>query len=128
VLDADGNVEPFPKWLSLRGIIGEYTQLDCPVESLGGVAGTKPIPVGLILIARYQKAKKIPLRWQPKRLSAANGIMEILPHTLPIRNKPEIVLEVLNKLTTRAIIVKTVRGEASEFAPTLLNFFERHTD
>lgn len=128
VLDAEGNVEPFPKWLSIRGIIDEFTQLDCPVESLGGVAGTKTIPVGMVLIARYNKAKKIPLRWKPRRLKAANGIMEILPHTFSIRNKPEFALEVLNKLTTRAIIVKTVRGEAKEFAETLLDYFEHQTD
>jgi len=127
VLDAEGNVEPFPKWLSLRGIIDEYTQSDRPVESLGGVAGTKPIPVGMVLMARYDKAKKNPLRWQPKHLSGGSGIMKILPHALPIRNKPKFVLEVLNKLATRAIIVKTVRGEAKDFAETLLNYFERHT-
>jgi len=128
VLDREGNVEPFPKWLSLRGISGEYTQVDCPVKSLGGVAGTKTLPVGMVLIARYNKAKKVPQKWKPKRLSGGQGMMEILRHTVPIRNKPKFVLEVLKKLTTRAIIVKTVRGEAKEFAETLLNYFEFQTD
>ena len=72
VLDADGNVEPFPKWLSMRGIIDEYTQLECPVESLGGIAGTETIPVGMILIARYDSVKKSPQKWRPKRLSGGN--------------------------------------------------------
>lgn len=128
ILDADGNVEPFPKWLSLRGIIDDYTQLECSVESLGGVSGTETIPVKMILIARYDKKKKSPQKWRPKLLSGGQGMMEILPHTLPIRNKPEFVLKVLNKLVSRAIIVKTVRGEAKEFAETLLNFFEHNTD
>ncbi len=128
VLDADGNVEPFPKWLSLRGIINPYTQLDCSVESIGGVAGKNTIPVAMVLIARYQKEKKIPKKWNPRRLSSGQGIMEILPHTLPIRNNPKFVLEILNKLARRAIIVKTVRGEADEFAETLLNYFESETD
>ena len=128
VLDADGRVEPFPKWLSMRGIIDEWTQLDCPVEALGGTAAVETIPVGLILLAKYRKGKKIPKKWQPPRLSEGAGIMEILPHTLPIRNKPKFVLEVLNKLTKRAIIVRTVRGEAVEFAETLLGYFEKLTN
>ena len=128
VLDASGNVQPFPKWLSLRGIIDPYTQLDCSVESIGGIAGTKTIPVGMVLIARYKKDKKIPEKWNPRKLSGGEAVMEILPHTLPIRNKPKFVLEVLNKLTSRAIIVKTVRGEAKDFADTLLNYFEIQTE
>jgi hypothetical protein len=128
VLDVEGNVEPFPKWLSLRGIIDEYRQVDCPVESLGGIAGTRTIPVGLVLFARFDKAKKNPRNWKPESLSKGQGMMEILPHTLPIRNKPAFVLEVLNKLVSRAIIVKTVRGEAKGFAEKLLNYFESHID
>ncbi len=128
VLDADGNVHPFPKWISLRPPKPPYTQLDYAVESFGGVAGSEPIQVGLVLITKYRKDKKLPKKWQPRRLSGGRGIMEILPHALPVRNKPKFVLEVLNKLTTRAIIVKTVRGEADEFVVALLNYFERHID
>ena len=127
VLDAEGNVEPFPKWLSLRGIVDAVTQVECSVESIGGVAAIKTIPVGMILIARYKNGKSIPKKWRPKRLSPGEGIMEILPHTMTIRNKPKFVLEVLNKSVNRAIIVKTVRGEAAEFAESLLGYFESQT-
>ena len=128
VLDAAGNVQPFPKWLSLRGIIDPDTQLECSVESVGGIAGTKTIPVGMVLIAQYKRGKKIPKRWNPRRLSSGQAMMEILPHAIPIRNKPKFVLKVLNNLTSRAIIVKTVRGEAKDFANTLLNYFTIQTD
>lgn len=124
VLDENGSVEPFPKWLSLRGIIDPWTQLDCPVESLGGIAGCKTLPVGLILISKFDKEKKIPKRWNPQKLTQGKGIMEILPHTLPITNDPKYVLKVLDKLTSRAIIVKTVRGAAEEFAGVLLKYLE----
>jgi len=126
VLDDKGDVEPFPKWLSMRGIIDPWRQLDCSVESLGGTAGNETIPIGLILISRFDKQKKNPQRWKPRKLSRGEGIMEILPHTLPITNNPEFVLEVLNKLTSRAIIVKTIRGEAAQFAETLLKYFDLH--
>lgn len=124
VLDVEGNVEPFPKWLSLRGIIDDWAQLDRPVEELGGIAGQKAIPAGIILISNYQKGKKHARRWRPEKLTQGQGIMEILPHTLPIRNNPKFVLEVLNKLTNRAIIIKIIRGEAVEFAESLLDYFD----
>lgn len=128
ILDSRGYVEPFPKWLSLRGIIDDYTQLDCSVESLGGIAGTKAIPVGMVLIARFERGRKTPKRWNRERLSGGQGIMEIIPHTLPMINKPRDVLTVLNKMVSRAIIVRTIRGEAAQFAETLLNYFESETD
>lgn len=128
VLDADGNVEPFPKWLSLRGIIDHYTQLDRPVEKLGGLAGRKTISASMILLMQYDENVEEDLAWQPEELSAGFGIMEILPHTFPIRNKPKFVLEVLNKLVSRAIIVKTIRGDAKQFAVKLLKYLDSHTD
>jgi len=121
VLDENGFVHPFPKMLSMRGILGDYIQKDLPVEEFGGVAGTKPIPVALVLITEYKKNA----RWKPKKLSNGQGIMEILPHTLPIRNKPEFTLNVLNNVAERAIITKTKRAEADETARLLVRFFEK---
>jgi len=127
VLDADGSVQPFPKWLSIRSKVKPFTPTVQAVESFGGIAGTATIPVGMVLIAKFDRKKKTLSNWQPKLLSGGQGIMEILPHTLPIRNKPKFALEVLNKLAARAIIVKTIRGEAVEFAETLLNYFDHQT-
>jgi hypothetical protein len=50
--------------------------------------------------------------------------MEMLSHTIPIRYNPKFSLKVLNKTANRAIIVKTKRGDARDFAKKLLNFFE----
>ncbi len=120
VLDEKGYVHPFPKMLSMRGIIDDYTQLDIPVEEFGGVAGTKPVPVALVLITEYKRNAK----WKPQELSSGQGIMEILPHTLPIRNKPEFTLNVLNNVAERAIITKTKRAEADKTARLLMSLFE----
>jgi hypothetical protein len=128
VLDAEGNVQPYPKMLSLRGIIDDYRQVNRSVESLGGIAGTKPIPVGMVLITQYKAKKSSESKKQPKILSSGQGIMEILPHTIPLRNKPEFALGVLNKVASRAIIVRIERGEAREFAGWLLNYFESQVD
>lgn len=120
VLDKDGLVQPFPKMLSVRGIVDEYTQTDVPVEAFGGRVGEKPLPVGLVLIAEFEKERE----WNIEILSPARGVMEMMNHSISLRRKPEFVLEVLNKVADRAIIAKTRRGEAKEFAGRLLEFFE----
>ncbi|MCY7346008.1 MAG: hypothetical protein LH614_07270 [Pyrinomonadaceae bacterium] len=124
VLDAEGNVQPFPKMLSIRGIIDDYRQVNCPVESLGGIAGSQTLPVGMVLICEYDFKRNTEKNRKPEILSRGEGIMEILPHTLPLRNNPKFTLEVLNKLASRAIIVRIVRSEADSFAVWLLKYFE----
>lgn len=120
VLDARGLVHPFPKTLSMRGIIDDQQQVELPVEELGGVKGSGPIPVGMVLITEY----KTGARWRPRLMSEGLGVMAMLSHTIPIRYNPKFTLKVLNKTTNRAIIVKTKRGEAKEFAIKLLRFFD----
>ncbi len=124
VLDEDGFVHPFPKMLSLRGSEGKFRQVDYTIESMGGKAGYEPIPVGLILLTRFDENEKSSENWEPEILSGGQGILEIIPHTIPIRYNPKFALNVLNKVANRAIIAKSKRGEARMFADLLLNFFE----
>jgi hypothetical protein len=120
VLDDEGFVHPFPKLLSIRGLKDEYMQIDYPVESLGGVKGVGRLPVGMILFTEFESGAE----WQPQILSEGLGVMEMLSHTIPIRYNPKFSLKVLNKTVNHAIIVKTKRGEAKDFAVRLLSFFE----
>jgi hypothetical protein len=121
VLDENGYVHPFPKMLSVRGIIDQYAQKDLPVEEFGAVAGTDAVPVAMVLITEYVEGAE----WKPEQLSAGQGIMEILPHTIPIRNKPEFTLNVLNNVAERAIITKTMRAEAVDTALLIKSFFAK---
>ena len=120
VLDDEGFVHPFPKMLSIRGKKDKYRQTDHTVESLGGVKGAEPLPVGMILLTEFEPQAE----WHPQVLSEGVGIMEMLSHTIPIRYDPIFSLKVLNKTANRAIIVKMKRGEARSFAVKLLSFFE----
>ena len=120
VLDENSLVHPFPKTISMRGIIDQYMQTEIEVEDLGGRIETKPLAPGLVLITEYQEGAQ----WKPEILSAGKGIMEILPHTITINHKPQLALEVLKKLTGQAPIVKSKRGEAVDFASQLLDFFD----
>jgi hypothetical protein len=121
VIDENGLVHPFPKMLSMRGIIDDFQQVDVPIEKIGGIAGNEPLPVGMVLMTQFQPNA----RWKPKSLSPGNAILEIIAHTLPIRNKPEFTLKVLNNMMNRAIITKTKRGDAALTAELLIGFFEK---
>jgi hypothetical protein len=120
IFDAEGCVHPFPKTLSVRGEIDEYTQKEYPVEAFGGVAGEKKIPVGMILLTGFQADAQ----WKPQVLSAGQGILEILEHVVPIRFNPKFSIKVLNRVANRAIIAKTLRGDVSKSADLILDFFE----
>ena len=120
VLDENGFVHPFPKTLSIRGLIDEHQQIEFSVEAFGGVKGIEPLSVGMVLLTEFKSGAK----WQPQILSEGVAIFEMLSHTIPIRYNPKFSLKVLNKIVNRAIIVKTKRGEAKDFAIKLLSFFE----
>jgi hypothetical protein len=120
ILDAEGFVHPFPKMLSVRGEIDDYQQIDYPVEKFGGVAGTEKIRVGMVLVCEYKERS----RWNPKILSPAQGIIETIMHTVPIRHNPQFALEVFNKLAGDAVFVKSKRGDVSKSADLILKFID----
>ena len=122
ILDDEGFVHPFPKKLSIPGEIDAYRQVDHPVEAFGGTAATDRARVGMILLTEYKPNAK----WSPKFLSPANGLMELIKHTLPIRRDPPFTLEVLRTVADTALIVKTKRGEVSEAADRIIEFFEKN--
>ena len=123
ILDEQGRTYPFPKTLSIRGVIDEYKQIEVAPETFGGIIGSEPLPVGLVFITEYEDGAE----WSPEVLSAGNGVMEILPHTIPIRYNTKFSLQVLNNLANRAIIAKSKRGDAQEVVNLLLRFLESDT-
>ncbi len=120
VLDKNGLVHPFTKKLSIRGIIDDYTQVDIPVEELGGRKGIKPIEVGLILVSKFTKKG----RFSPELLSAGEGIIESIANSVSIRQNPQFVLQVLSRVMNTAKIVKTNRGEAKKFIGKFLPYLD----
>ena len=121
IFDADGLVHPFPRAINRR--TKDYQRYEIEPDTIGK-CGSKPIPVGLILITEYRQRA----RWQPKFLGSGQGVLEMIPFTLPIRYNPDFSLRVLNKITSRAIIASSFRGNAENFAKTLLNFVDKTKD
>jgi hypothetical protein len=115
VLDSYGRLHPYPQPLAIRkGESGK--QVKCRVEQLGGVAGTRPLPVGLVVVSRYKDGS----RWRPRKLSAGRAILALLANTVPARRKPEVVLATLERAISEADVLNSTRGEAKETARLIL--------
>ena len=115
VLDDQGRVHPYPKPISLRNGDGLASK-PVPAEALGGKAGRKPIPVGLVLATRYEEDK----RWSPRRLSAGKGALKLLEHAIPARRVPERAMRTLGAVVAQAQVLNGVRGDAKEMVDSVL--------
>ena len=123
VLDDRGRVHPFAKPLSLRKP-GSFDSIDHEVEEFGAAAGVKSVPIGMVAITRYAPGAK----WRPQVLSAGQGALALLSHSVAARRQPRRVIGALHRALGGALIVKGVRGEASGVAQQLLKTLaERQT-
>lgn len=115
VLDERGRVHPYPRQLGVRAP-GESQQTKMRAESLGGKVGVKPLPVGMVVVSRYEEGA----RWRPRRLSAGQGALEVLANTVPARTRPDESLSSIQQVVMHATILKGRRGEARETAEFIL--------
>ena len=115
VLDTQGRVHPYPRPLTIRTETGELRET--PVEALGGRSGRRPLPVGTVLVTRYQPGRV----WRPRRLSSGKTVLRLLAHTLSVRHAPDQALAVLLQVARRARNLTGVRGDASELVSALLS-------
>ena len=122
VFDSRGRVHPFAKPLELREE-GKYSQTKVSVAELGGHSGTKPLPVGLVLMTQFKSGA----RWRPRRLTAGKGVLELLFNTVSARRDPERAMATLQRVTATAAVLKGVRGNASELVPAMLAKVESTT-
>jgi hypothetical protein len=116
VLDTQGRVHPFARALALRDERKYNRKIS--FEELGGAIGTRPLPVGTILVTKYRAQAK----WRPRQLTPGLGALELLANTVTARSGQPIVLEVLTHVAKNATILKSARGEAGQFAPELLRY------
>jgi energy-coupling factor transporter ATP-binding protein EcfA2 len=119
VLDGRGRVHPFAKPLSLRDPEGGRTR-SVTAEALGASSGTRALPVGLVVLSSYRAGA----RWRPTRLTPGPALLNLLPHTVPVRKRPEPSLGALTAMVERAVVVKSTRGEAEDVARRLLRLLD----
>lgn len=116
VLDADGLVHPYPKPLSMRIDSTRVTD-ERPVESLGGRAGDRPLPVALIAFMSYRPGSA----WGLRPCTAGEGAVKLLEHSIAARSRPVQVLAAVRRAATDAVVLEGDRGEADEAASALLS-------
>lgn len=114
VLDDIGRVHPYARPLAVRDEAGRVTQQT--VASLGGVAGTMPLPVGLVLALQYERGAP----WKPRVLSPGQGTLRLLENTVMARKRSADALRIFGRVMQDAKAWQGKRGEASEVAPLLL--------
>ena len=115
VFDSKGRVHPFASPLQIRNE-GDFIQTKIDVAELGGRAGSKPLPVALVLVTEFRKGA----RWRPRNLSAGAGALELLSNTVSARRSPANALDAFDHVVSRAHVVKGARGEAHEIVPYIL--------
>jgi hypothetical protein len=113
VLDETGLVHPYAKPLSLRtgSLRTRLTGVaDHHVSTLGGVAGDKPVPIGVVISTVYDPDA----RWEPRRLSTAQGVMAMLANTVVAQERPEQTMTALTRAVEGAVVLEGDRGEAKD--------------
>ncbi len=116
VLDAEGHVHPYPKPLSVRIDDTRATE-ERPVESLGGKAGDRPLPVALIAFTSYRPDAT----WGLRPCTAGEGAVKLLEHSIAARSRPEQVLAAVRRAATNATVLEGDRGDAQQAAGALLS-------
>lgn len=119
VLDGEGRVHPYPQPLAIRKEPAAG-QKRCPVEEIGGTAGSRPLAIGMVVATRY----KADACWRPAKLSAGMAVLEMLANTIPARRKPEVVIPTLQRSVMGATALKGARGDAEETARLILRRFD----
>jgi hypothetical protein len=114
VLDDRGRVHPYARPLAVR-VDGRRQRRRTP-ESFGARRGTRPLPVGLVVVSRYRSGARERLR----RLSAGAGALLLMANTVSARREPAGALTALQAVVMRAPVLSCVRGEARETARALL--------
>ena len=115
VLDEDGRVHPFAKPLSMRPS-KTAAQIETPVEEIGGVAARRPLPVGLVVMSRFEQGA----RWRPKRLTTGQGVLELLDNAFSVRESPDRAVKILGRVASGAAVLKGKRGDAGPMLSHIL--------
>lgn len=119
VIDGLGRVHPYARPLALREG-DEHRSTKYSIETIGGRAGTKALPAGLILVTRFQENA----RWRPLPLSAGRGALALLENTVSARRVPQRALSTLQQAVQDTTVLQGTRGEAASVVAQILKCAE----
>jgi hypothetical protein len=120
VIDPDGLVHPFARKLTMRTDGRHIIESAADVEDFGGRKGIDPIPVSCVFFTKYVPESDPDYQF----MSTGQGIVEIVGQTIAIRRNAEFAIKVLKNAFSNAIIVKSPRTDATQFARDFLEFVD----
>lgn len=114
LFDGEGRVHPYPRPLRLRPRPAG--------EALPDIAGADnpgrdPVPVGLVIAARYRPGG----RWQPRELTAGEAALLVFDNSMQAQTRPHDALRAFERGLKGALAFEGERGEAAEVAAWILD-------
>lgn len=116
VVDFTGRLHSYPTALKIRN--GNRHKTHFPLNSTN-LVDVKPIPVNLIVFAQYDSTAKVQFE-ELRKGKAMQMMLQNLFYPPSLAENPEGGLRALNSLIDRAKMIKTCRGEASDFVKELI--------
>lgn len=115
VVDREGWVAPFPRYLRLREANGgPRNRIDPASEGWIGLGGR--CRIGMVAALRYQSGAD----FEVDAVSSGSGALELLNNAVAARSRPSELLEAVSRAVDGARFVKGTRGEAEDAAVRLL--------
>ncbi|HEX4110715.1 MAG TPA: hypothetical protein VHX88_21480 [Solirubrobacteraceae bacterium] len=121
VVDGHGRLQPYPKPLSIRG---ERAVLGAPVPVPAERTVREAVRPALIVFTRYEPRA----RWDPVELTAAEGALALLEHTVAARSRPGPALAVVARVAREARVIASPRGGSDAAAAALLEALAESVD
>ena len=115
VLDRRGRVHPYPRSLAIREGEGKPIEKVSP-RVMGAPIGQKSLPVGLVVVSRYQCGAK----WRPRVSSPGQAMLALLANTVSARRQPAMNFAALKRVISKAPVLNGKRGEAVEVVDSIL--------
>src|SRR4051794_12084492 len=115
VFDKAGRLLPFREPRALGSPSGAPSAT-LTAQDLDRTSGDEVAPVGLVAVTTYRPGAS----WNPRPMSPAQGVLALLEHAVPIRERPELTLSVLRRALEHAEVLEGERGESEETARSLL--------
>lgn len=115
ILDRRGLVYPFAQPLMHRTDSGTRERLS--IDDLGGTLGTGPVPVGMVVLTRYDADAT----WNPAVKTPGDGLLAMLANTVRAQTAPARVMRTLARVAETATIIESPRGDAGDTAALLLS-------
>lgn len=116
VLDAAGQVRPYPRPLSIRPYDGGPAVRQHASE-FGGVTGSEPMPVGMVAALAFDPDAG----WAVEELTRGPAVLRLLDNTVAARSRTDAALDALDLATQGAILLGGTRGDADDAAVLLID-------